>query len=97
MYLEDDQDLSEYGLDGRVIYLPGHTSGSIGVLTGGGDIICGDLFLGNIKPKKNSLVDNAADMDASIERLKNLDVKTVYPGHGRPFKMEEFINGSRIS
>jgi len=91
VYLEDNQDLSEYGLDARVVHIPGHTAGSIGVLMGGGDILCGDLLLGNKKPKKNSLVDNAAEMDASIERLENLGVKTVYPGHGKPFKMADYI------
>ena len=87
IYLEDGQDLSEYGWDAQALHLPGHSCGSIGVLTGGGDLLCGDLLLGNKKPKKNSLVDSAAEMDASIERLKNLGVKMVYPGHGRPFKM----------
>ncbi len=91
-YLEDGQDLTEHGLDGRVVYLPGHTAGSIGVVTGGNDVFSGDLLLGNKKPKKNSLVDSMAEMDASIEKLRNLGVKTVYPGHGRPFKLEEFID-----
>jgi hydroxyacylglutathione hydrolase len=91
IYLEDGQDLSEYGWDARIVHLPGHTSGSIGVLTEEGDIFCGDLLLGNRKPKKNSLVDNTAEMDASIERLKSLGVRKVYPGHGKPFKLEELV------
>jgi glyoxylase-like metal-dependent hydrolase (beta-lactamase superfamily II) len=91
IYLEDNQDLSEYGLDGKVIHIPGHSMGSIGVLTGERDIFCGDLMLGGKKPKKNSLVDSAADMDASIQRLKELDVRTVYPGHGKPFKMTDLV------
>lgn len=91
IYLEDNQDLSEYGLDGRVVHIPGHSMGSIGVLTGEGDIFCGDLMLGGKKPKKNSLVDSAADMDASIQRVKELDIRTVYPGHGKPFKMADLV------
>ena len=91
IYLEDNQDLSEYGLDARVVHIPGHSMGSIGVLTGEGDIFCGDLLLGGKKPKKNSLVDSAADMESSIERLKELGVRAVYPGHGKPFKMTDFV------
>lgn len=91
VYLEDGQDLTGYGLDGRVVHLPGHTRGSIGVLTGEGDIFCGDLLLGSRKPKKNNLVDNAAEMDTSIERLRDLGVKTIYPGHGRPFTLKELL------
>ena len=55
IYLEDGQELSGYGCDARVVHIPGHTRGSIGVLTGGGDIICGDLLIGSRKPKKNNL------------------------------------------
>jgi len=91
IYLEDGRDMSEYGLDARVIHIPGHSMGSMGVLTGEGDIFCGDLLLGGKKPKKNSLVDSAADMEASIERLRELEVKMVYPGHGKPFKMADLV------
>jgi hydroxyacylglutathione hydrolase len=90
----DGDDLSQYGLDGRVVYIPGHTTGSIGVLTGEGDFFCGDLLTNSGRPEKNRLVDDEAEMDASIEKLKTLGVKTVYPGHGKPFRMEEFIKNS---
>ncbi len=89
--ISDGDDLSPYGLEGRVIHIPGHSRGSIGVLTGEGDFFCGDLLTNNGSPKRNALVDDAAEMDASIERLKTLDIKTVYPGHGKPFKMEELL------
>jgi hydroxyacylglutathione hydrolase len=92
----DGDDLSRYGLDGRVVHIPGHSRGSIGVLTSAGDFFCGDLLVNSDTPKKNRLIDDAVEMDASIEKLKSLDIKTVYPGHGRPFKMEEFVkNNSR--
>jgi hydroxyacylglutathione hydrolase len=87
----DGDDLSQYGLDGRVVHIPGHSQGSIGVLTKDGDFFCGDLLVSNDIPKKNKLIDDMVEMDASIEKVKNLNVKTVYPGHGKPFKMEEYI------
>ena len=40
--LEEGHDLSEHGLDTRVVHLPGHSKGSIGVLTAGGDLFHGD-------------------------------------------------------
>jgi len=94
IFLDEGDDLSEYGLEGKVVYMPGHTTGSIGVLTGEGDFFCGDLLTNSGRPEKNRLVDNEAEMDASIEKLKTLGVKTVYPGHGKPFRMEEFIKNS---
>jgi len=41
------------------------------------------------KPTKHSIVTDAAAFDASIERLKSLSIHTVYPGHGKPFLMEQ--------
>jgi len=38
IYLDDGQDLTEYGLDAKVIHIPGHSKGSIGLLTADGDL-----------------------------------------------------------
>ncbi len=89
--LADGDDLSRYGLDARVVHVPGHSLGSIGVFTGDGDFFCGDLLVNNKQPAPTPLVDDAAELNASIEKLKSLNVKTVYPGHGRPFPMELFL------
>jgi len=89
--LEDGQDLSEYGFDARVVHFPGHSKGSIGVLTAGGDLFCGDLLGNTGKPAKTTLIDDSAELDASVESLSTLDIKTVYPGHGRPFRMEQLM------
>ena len=85
VYLEEGDDLSEYGFDAKVIHLPGHSNGSIGILTSGGDLFCGDLFVNVTKLAKHSIVINADAFNASVERLKNLIVNTAYPGHGKPF------------
>jgi hydroxyacylglutathione hydrolase len=89
LYLKDGEDLSAYGLDARVYYLPGHSTGSLGILTAGGDLFCGDLLTNTKRPARNSLVDDAAELNASVERLKSYKIDTVYPGHGRAFRMQE--------
>jgi hydroxyacylglutathione hydrolase len=90
VFIADGDDLSRYGLDARVVHIPGHSMGSVGVLTGDGDLFCGDLLVNNKRPGPTNLVDDAAELNASIEKIKNLNIKTVYPGHGKPFTMEEF-------
>ena len=90
-YIEDGDDFSEYGFSARVLHLPGHSIGSIGVLTADNDLFCGDLLKSNGKPAKNTLVDDLSEMNASIERLKGLNIRKVYPGHGRPFTMDELL------
>jgi hydroxyacylglutathione hydrolase len=94
LYFEDGYDLSEYGFDARVIHIPGHSSGSIGILTASGDLFGGDLLLNGDKPKNNSIIDDPEAANASIEKLRNLEIDTVYPGHGRPFPMGLFIKNN---
>lgn len=95
LYLADGSDLSEYGLEAKVLHIPGHSKGSIGILTAGGELFCGDLFTNKDKPALNSIMDDLAAANASVEKLKSLAINTVYPGHGEPFPMERFIKDNR--
>jgi hydroxyacylglutathione hydrolase len=100
LYVEDRQSLSEYGIDASVICLPGHSKGSIGILTPEGDpsvasgqaLFCGDLLWNIRKPGLHFLVDDLAAHTSSTQKLKGMNIKTVYPGHGSPFSMEKFFN-----
>jgi len=101
--LEDGYGLSEYGFGAKVLALPGHSKGSIGILMARGDpspgsgqaLFCGDLF-GNVnKPELNSIMDDLAAANASVEKLRSLEIDTVYPGHGSPFLMELFMSEYR--
>jgi glyoxylase-like metal-dependent hydrolase (beta-lactamase superfamily II) len=86
LLLEEGQSLTEYGFDAKVFYTPGHSAGSISLLTGDGDLICGDMF-SNAWGRILQSTDKAG-----LERLKELGVTTLYPGHGNPFSMERLIN-----
>ena len=86
---DEDFDLTQYGLDARILSIPGHSKGSIGILTSGGDLFCGDLLMNTGKPTLGSIIDDREAADASVQRLKTLKVKTVYPGHGKPFPMRD--------
>jgi len=91
MYVEDREDLSEFGFDAKVIHIPGHSAGSIGVLTNADDFFCGDLLENTKEPAKNSLISDKEAFEASVEKLKQLKISIVYPGHGEPFQMERFM------
>lgn len=90
LLLEDGDDLSTYGLAAKVMYLPGHSSGSIGFLTGDGDLFCGDLLM-NDKSGPHLGYGDPGDFTESLKRLENLDIRKVYPGHGQPFPMDQFF------
>ena len=80
MTVADNFDLTPFGLEATVLHLPGHSKGSIGVLTKEGDLFCGDLFY-NMPGFK--FIDTLADHDDSIKKLKGMTVRAIYPGHGK--------------
>jgi hydroxyacylglutathione hydrolase len=91
--LEDGASLVEFGLDAMVYNTPGHSSGSICVLTSAGDLFAGDLLSNSSgSPMLNSMMYDKEAGAASLARLKALPIQTAYPGHGMPFKWEELSN-----
>lgn len=95
LYLEDGYDLSKYGFDAKVVEIPGHSKGSIGILTANGDFFCGDLLENIDKPTFSSIIDDLTAANTSVEKLKSLKINTLYPGHGKPFAMELFANNNK--
>ncbi|MHA3964815.1 MAG: MBL fold metallo-hydrolase [Candidatus Thorarchaeota archaeon SMTZ1-45] len=90
--LKDGQSLTEFGFDATVHHLPGHSKGSIGLLTADGDLFCGDVFTNVSMPKGSDLLSNRNEYIKSLERIQRLDIQTVYPGHGQPFSRSAFSN-----
>ncbi|MEN6429757.1 MAG: MBL fold metallo-hydrolase [Coriobacteriales bacterium] len=85
----DGQNLAPYGLDATLLHMPGHSPGSICVLTSEGLCFCGDLVRNSHgKVRRNRIVESRADYEASLARLRTLPITTVYPGHGEPFRSE---------
>ena len=91
LYIDEGYDFSGYGFDAKVLDIPGHSQGSIGILTASGDLFCGDLLANVGKPEIWSIIDDSVAAHASVEKLKRLQINTVYPGHGQPFPMELFM------
>jgi len=85
--VDEGYDLSEYGMDAKILYLPGHSKGSIGIITSDRELFCGDLFMNNSKPSLGSIIDEPEEANASLRKVKGLNVNNVYPGHGKPFSM----------
>lgn len=91
--LKPGDDLAAYGWEATVVALPGHSQGSIGLLTTMGSFFCGDLLANVGKPDVWSILDDRAAAAASVAALADLPITTVYPGHGRPFPIEQFWAG----
>jgi glyoxylase-like metal-dependent hydrolase (beta-lactamase superfamily II) len=92
LLVEDGDSLDEYGIDARVISIPGHSRGSIGILLPGGDLFCGDLLVNTDRPVLNSLIDDLASARDSLQKLAGMEIGTVYPGHGEPFPLQRLMD-----
>jgi hypothetical protein len=42
-------------------------------------------------------MDDLAAANTSVEKLSSLEIDTVYPGHGKPFPMDEFLKNCNCS
>lgn len=86
---DDDEDLLEFGIDGRVIHTPGHTDGSVSLFLSGGEAIVGDLIMGGIlfrrKPRYPLFVSELSMLKESIRKVIHLAPKVIYASHGGPF------------
>jgi glyoxylase-like metal-dependent hydrolase (beta-lactamase superfamily II) len=88
LYLEDSRDLDSYGFKATVLGIPGHTKGSLGILTAEGDLFCGDILYNYKKPAVWPQGEDLIALDSSVGRIKELNIGMVYPGHGKPFEMK---------
>jgi hydroxyacylglutathione hydrolase len=86
--------LEEYGINGRIIFTPGHTPGSISVLLDSGEAFVGCLshngFPFTFHPVLPIFAEDIAEIKKSWGILIRKEAKMVYPGHGNPFPVETF-------
>jgi hydroxyacylglutathione hydrolase len=90
MVLEDEElSLGEYGIPGKVIYTPGHSSGSVSVLLETGDAFVGDLAMNKfplcLSPGLPIFAEDWQKVEESWKLLLEQGAKTIYPAHGEPF------------
>ncbi|MBD7910164.1 MULTISPECIES: MBL fold metallo-hydrolase [Clostridium] len=83
LFLTDDQSLKEFGIDATIIHIPGHTKGSIGILINDNELIGGDIFMNFLYPSEALIAEDIDMLRKSIKKIELLDLKLVYPGHGR--------------
>lgn len=84
--------LEEYGIPGRVIWTPGHSSGSVSILLETGDAFVGDMAMNkfplSLRPGLPIFAENNDKLKESWRSLLVRGAKTVYPAHGEPFSAD---------
>ena len=92
LLVDDGYNLADFGFDTEILHIPGHTRGSIGILAADGDLFCGDILANRKQPAIGPIVDDPETLRKSVDRLKDLHIRTVYPGHGKPFPMSALVH-----
>ncbi len=90
--IENGLSLNEYGIDGEVLFTPGHSVGSLSVILPTGEAFVGDaamnMFPLTFKPGLPIFAEDVSLLRKSWQTLINKGVKKIYPAHGKPFDVE---------
>ncbi|MFJ4672356.1 MBL fold metallo-hydrolase [Kitasatospora purpeofusca] len=88
--IDRETSLEDFGIAGRIVPTPGHTAGSVSVLTDDGDLVAGDLvansFMGLVpgRPANPPFHDDPRQNLASLRRMLALSPTALHVGHGTP-------------
>lgn len=96
VFVENELDLSQWGLSGRVFQMPGHTKGSLVVELTDGRAFIGDMILGGYlggllfptRPGEHYFHADANQNLLNILALLKRPMHTFYLGHGGPVTHE---------
>lgn len=84
VFLEDGDTLEKYGISAKVIALPGHTKGSIGIDCKEAGVLVGDALMNMFYPTVSMLYGNRDMVIQSAEKIEKLGNVPIYFGHGKP-------------
>lgn len=90
VYLKDGDNLSAYGVDARVVEMPGHTDGSIGLKIGDG-LFVGDALMNMFFPTVAMLYTDEKMMKQSARQISGMGKLKIYFGHGKPVDNRNWI------
>jgi hydroxyacylglutathione hydrolase len=90
-YIDENFNFSPFRFDAKVIRVPGHSKGSIGILAIDGSFFCGDFLYNFFGNPKIEFCDDLTDFNSNVQKLKRHKIKVFYPGHGKAFTMEQFL------
>lgn len=92
--LKDDFSLINYGIDGYVTRIGGHTKGSLAVISGKnafvGDLIRGGIIF-NKKPALHFFHDNLKQSHNSLKDIINTGCDNIYPAHWGDLKSKDIL------
>ena len=86
IFVKEGDSLKDYGIDAKIVEVPGHTKGSIAVDVEQKHFLAGDALDNWIRPAVGHLFCDFDTIKQSAEKIKSLGERTIYYGHGKPTK-----------
>lgn len=83
--------LLSLGINGQIIYTPGHSDDSLTLILDSGEAFTGDLDLPQFATQENR-----EEIYRSWNLIRGLRVKKIYPGHGSFKTIEEIFNKMEV-
>lgn len=91
IYLKNGDNLNEYGIDAKVVELPGHTNGSIGLEIEGDKLFVGDALMNMFYPTVSMLYVDEQEMLSTAKNISELGERTIYFGHGKLKQNQKWV------
>ena len=84
-FVKEGDTLEAFGFpEAKILELPGHTRGSIGVLVSDSELIVGDALDNWIRPGVGHLYYDLDVQRRTAQRIRDLHASKIYYGHGKP-------------
>ena len=87
-----DYPLYDFGINGKIVYTPGHTKGSVSVLLESGEAFVGCMAHNNFpfrfRPGLPIFAEDIYEVKESWKSLIQKGARMIYPAHGDPFPVD---------
>ncbi|MDM8519362.1 MBL fold metallo-hydrolase [Anaerolineales bacterium HSG6] len=98
--IKDEMRLDKFGIPAMLIFTPGHTVGSISIVTDAGEAVVGDLLMGGYlggqllkhRPRYHYYAYDLTVIHWSLKKLMRHNPQRLYVGHGGPLEAKTIIN-----
>jgi glyoxylase-like metal-dependent hydrolase (beta-lactamase superfamily II) len=98
--IKEEMSLTDFGVNGKVFFTPGHTKGSLSVLCENDQAIIGDVMMGGVmggalfgtRPYYHYFIDDLHDLHTSMKKIFSWKPSTLYVGHGGPLNYNDVVD-----
>ncbi len=87
----EEFDLIPFGVQGKVVHTPGHTSGSSSIFLENSYVLCGEVIIKKVYSRRPSFpyfIDNEKELHRSYFKIMKSCPTAIFSSHGGPFSFD---------